>query len=49
VVKSGNGSAFKSGKMEKIFKKWEVKPLFSPCYYPRYNGACEAGIGTLII
>ena len=21
--------------------------LHSPCYYPLYNGACEAGIGTL--
>lgn len=47
VVKSDNGSAFKSGVVRRVFEKWEVKPLFSPTYYPQYNGACEAGIGTL--
>jgi len=47
VVKSDKGSSFKSGEMEELFEKWEVKPLFSPSYYPQYNGACEAGIGTL--
>jgi hypothetical protein len=24
-----------------------VTPLYSPPYWPRYNGACEAGIGRL--
>jgi transposase InsO family protein len=47
VLKSDNGSAFKSGALRRLLEKWEVKPLYSPSYYPQYNGACEAGIGTL--
>ena len=26
---------------------WQIVPLFSPVRMPRYNGACEAGIGGM--
>src|SRR5437868_1132119 len=30
-----------------VARRPEVTPLISPPYYPRYNGAIEAGIGSL--
>jgi transposase InsO family protein len=47
VLKSDNGSAFISGAAEALLAAWGVVPLFSPPRTPRYNGACEAGIGSM--
>jgi transposase InsO family protein len=47
VLKSDNGSAFLSGEVEALLAGWGVWPLFSPPRTPRYNGACEAGIGSM--
>jgi hypothetical protein len=43
VLKSDNGSAFKSQRLQDLLAAWRVTPLFSPPRMPRYNGACEAG------
>jgi len=45
VIKSDNGSAFKA--IKPWLEQEGVWTLFSPPYYPQYNGACEAGFGTL--
>jgi transposase InsO family protein len=47
VVKSDNGSAFMSATWAEWLARWQIVPLFSPARMPRYNGACEAGIGGL--
>lgn len=47
VLKSDNGSAFRSERMEQLLGSWEVCSLFSPPGLPAYNGCCEAGIGSL--
>lgn len=47
VVKSDNGSAFTSATLAEWLARWQIVPLFSPVRMPRYNGACEAGIGGL--
>jgi transposase InsO family protein len=47
VLKSDNGSAFTSAVFAEWLAKWQIVPLFSPVRMPRYNGACEAGIGGL--
>jgi transposase InsO family protein len=46
VLKMDNGSAFIAEALQELLRP-EVTPLFSPPYYPRYNGAIEAGIGSL--
>jgi transposase InsO family protein len=46
VLKSDNGSAFISAAFQQCLDEWRVVPLFSPVRMPRYNGACEAGIGA---
>jgi transposase InsO family protein len=46
VLKSDNGSAFLSDRWEDLLKLWRIAPLLSPPRTPRYNGACEAGIGA---
>jgi transposase InsO family protein len=46
VLKSDNGPAFKSGLVKELLADWGVVPLRSPPVTPRYNGACEAGIGA---
>jgi transposase InsO family protein len=46
VLKMDNGSAFIAEALQNLLRP-EVTPLFSPPYYPRYNGAIEAGIGSL--
>jgi hypothetical protein len=46
VLKMDNGSAFLAEALQNLLRP-EVTPLFSPPYYPRYNGAIEAGIGSL--
>jgi transposase InsO family protein len=47
ILKSDNGSAFIAGAFQALIHQSEVIPLFSPPYWPRYNGAVEAGIGSL--
>ena len=46
VLKSDNGSAFISQTFAEWLAQWQITPLFSPVRMPRYNGACEAGIGA---
>jgi transposase InsO family protein len=46
VLKSDNGSAFISEEMARLVAEFEVLALFSPARTPRYNGGCEAGIGS---
>lgn len=46
VLKSDNGSAFKANVVT-LLADWQVIPLASPPKTPRYNGSCEAGIGSL--
>lgn len=47
VIKKDNGFAFKSDEVIKLAYLWDVTFLTSPPYTPWYNGAAEAGIGTL--
>lgn len=47
VLKMDNGSAFLAEATQRLLTPWGVIPLFSPAYMPRYNGAIEAGIGSL--
>jgi transposase InsO family protein len=47
VLKSDNGSPFKSGLVGRLLADWGIVPLRSPPVTPRYNGSCEAGIGAM--
>jgi transposase InsO family protein len=47
VLKSDNGSAFRSHLLEDLLAQHGVTQLFSPAVTPRYNGACEAGNGAM--
>jgi transposase InsO family protein len=47
VIKSDNGSAFTAAEVESFLKEQNVYHLLSPPRLPSYNGACEAGIGSL--
>jgi len=47
VLKCDNGSPFIAERTQNLLAAWGVVVLFSPPYTPRYNGACEAGIGGL--
>jgi transposase InsO family protein len=47
VLKTDNGSAFFAGELEALLARWEVEQMRSPPRMPRYNGACEAGIGSM--
>jgi len=47
VLKSDNGWELDTADIRELLKTWGVIHLKSPRYYPRYNGSCEAGIGTL--
>src|SRR5262249_163030 len=47
VLKSDNGSPFGAEVVQDLLATWGVKTLFSPPRMPRYNGAIEAGIGSL--
>jgi hypothetical protein len=38
VLKSDNGSAFASQEVQLLLDRNSVIPLFSPPYWPRYNG-----------
>lgn len=46
VLKSDNGSAFLSEACAAWLARWRIVPLRSPVRMPRFNGACEAGIGA---
>jgi len=39
--------ANQSGHLQDLLRKFGVIPLHSPPYFPKFNGACEAGIGSL--
>lgn len=47
VLKMDNGSAFIAGGFRSLLEVYGVTALYSPPHWPRYNGACEAGIGGL--
>jgi hypothetical protein len=47
VIKSDNEGAFSAPEVAALLKAFGVKILLSPPYTPEYNGACEAGIGSL--
>lgn len=47
VLKSDNGSAFITDQFAQFLEGWLVSHLFSPPRTPRYNGSCEAGIGSM--
>lgn len=47
VLKTDNGSPFCADQTLAFLRQAEVIPLFSPPRVPRYNGAIEAGIGSL--
>ncbi|HLW66838.1 MAG TPA: transposase family protein [Gemmataceae bacterium] len=47
VLKSDNGSTFTAGTVVDLIKEFMAELLFSPPGWPRYNGAIEAGIGSL--
>jgi len=47
VLKSDNGSPFCAGSTRTLLDAFGVTALFSPPRTPRYNGAAEAGIGSL--
>jgi hypothetical protein len=48
VIKSDNGGEFSGICVREYLRAQEVVQLFSPEYYPKYNGACEAGGGGLV-
>jgi transposase InsO family protein len=47
VLKTDNGSAFRARETQTDLGRWGVTSLFSPPRLPSYNGAIEAGIGSL--
>jgi hypothetical protein len=47
VLKSDNGPAFIADRMQGLLADWQVWHLLSPLDLPEYNGACEAGIGSM--
>lgn len=47
VLKSDNGSHFVAGVVRDLLVQHGVTLLLSPPETPRYNGACEAGLGAL--
>jgi transposase InsO family protein len=47
VLKSDNGSQFRETTLRACLAQAGVEQLFSPPYWPRYNGAIEASIGSL--
>ena len=47
ILKSDNGSAFRSELVQELLERHRVVWLPSPVRTPRYNGSCEAGIGSM--
>ena len=48
VIKSDNGPEFSGLCVREYLKSQGVVQLFSPAYYPQYNGSCEAGGGGVM-
>ena len=46
LLKSDNG-CFRAHEMRRFLQQWNVCPLLSPPRTPQYNGAVEAGIGSI--
>ena len=47
VLKNDGGSSFVQDNVVEFLHQHRVLQLVSPPYYPKYNGNCEAGIGSL--
>jgi transposase InsO family protein len=47
VLKCDNGPSFRAAQMKEFLEQSGVFALFSPPYWPAYNGAIEAAIGSL--
>jgi transposase InsO family protein len=47
VIKADNGKCFVGHLLLELMMHFGVTPLFSPPYLPQYNGAVEAGNGSL--
>ncbi len=47
VMKSDNGSPLVAEEVQQLLEMWGTLQLLSPPGTPEYNGACEAGIGSL--
>jgi len=47
VLKCDNGSPLMAEEVRALLDRYGVTLLLSPPYWPRYNGACEAGHGSL--
>jgi hypothetical protein len=47
VLKHDNGPGFIAQIVQLLLACYGVLSLRSPPYYPRYNGSCEAGVGSL--
>jgi transposase InsO family protein len=47
VLKTDNGCPFSAASTRALLSQFMTLLLFSPPYWPRYNGAIEAGIGSL--
>ncbi len=47
VLKTDNGSHFRADILAQLLSAAGAEQLYSPPYWPRYNGAIEASIGSL--
>ncbi|MGH9390570.1 MAG: DDE-type integrase/transposase/recombinase, partial [Vicinamibacteria bacterium] len=47
LLKADNGSAFIAEAMKALCFAFGATLLYSPPHYPAYNGACEAGVGSI--
>jgi transposase InsO family protein len=47
VIKLDNGSGFIAEETKAFLDRWGVVVLYSPPYWPRFNGACESTLGKL--
>jgi hypothetical protein len=47
LLKADNGAPFHAEATTSFLAAMQVQVLYSPAYTPRYNGAIEAGIGSL--
>ena len=47
VLKTDNGTHFTAESVELLLREHGITRLLSPPYLPAYNGACEAGHGSV--
>jgi len=47
AIKTDNGTEFTGEGSGDVHQRWGVEQLLSPPYLPSYNGACEAGHGSI--